>query len=217
MNLSILNKGRDFRFNKLWARVSKTWIAPYVCHKAQALSALTIFNMFKENPFSGGLMAGALFGRPLRGAGIGWESRTPLIPEPDSTSPLDVTGTNSVDFTCRDFFTVLEIGFIWQVAGTSTALIMDFDKFTAPNAAGDVTDKLDGTNGVITSPDVASQAVAGVLTKDLGDTLGIDLDKGNSVRAIVTTTVTGGSGIPYVLGIARAETNANLVIPYVSS
>lgn len=212
MNLLIPKESRRSRFDRLWGLIKPTWVAPYVTHKAQVLAGLGILEMFRGKDLGlGRLFAKGLFDRPMLGAGYGWESRQALVPTPSGTSPVVTTGANALDFTCKDFVSVLEIGFIWEVAGTVTALVMDFDKFSGPNAAGTVTDKLDGTNGVITAPSiVASQAIGSVVHKDLGDTLSIDLDKGNSIRAIVTTTTTAGSGVPYILVVPRAETNANL-------
>lgn len=201
--------------NKVWQKVKGSFLAPYVCHEAQGPLTLQLLRKFKPNMAL--FMAMGLFGRPLRGAGSGWESRQALIPDPSGTSPVVTTGANSLNFQCHDFCTVLEIGHIWQVAGTVTALVMDFDKYTAPNGAGTLTDKLDGTNGTITAPTVAGQAIGNVLYKDLGNTLDIDLNKGHSVQAIVTTTTTAGSGIPYVLVIPRAEINANITTAKASS
>lgn len=219
MNLLIPKISNVTRLNRLWGAIAQTWIAPYVSHKAQALTALSIFNIFKtkNDPVAARLMANGILGRPLQGAGMAYESRMALIPDPSGTSPLVTTGANTLDFVCHDFCTVVEIGHIWQVAGTVTALVMDFDKYPSPNGVGTVVDKLDGTNGVITAPTVAGQAAGNVLYKDLGNTLNIDLDKGNSVRAIVTTTTTAGSGIPYVLVIPRAEVNGNLSTAIASS
>ncbi|MFQ5641098.1 MAG: hypothetical protein ACE5IR_24230 [bacterium] len=213
MNLWFPKISKITRMNQLWAKIAPTWIAPYLTHKAQVRCASSILNIFKPNERrSAELMAAGLFSRPLRGAGFGWESRYALQPEPDvaSPSPFNSTGVKA-HFTVRDFFTVLEVGAIFEVAGTNTALVADFDRYTAPNGAGTLTDKLDGTNGTITAPNATTaQAVGAVVYKDLGDTTPVDLNKGNSVAFDVTTAVTSGSGIPYVLGIARAEVNANL-------
>lgn len=220
LNLIVPKFSMKPALNRLWGLVAPTWIAPYVQHEAQSLMALGVLKYFRskeEVAQYGHVFAAGLFGRELRGAGYAFESRQALIPNVSGTSPVVTTGANSLDFQCRDFCTVMEIGFIWQVAGTVTALVMDFDKYTAPNGAGTATDKLDGTNGVITAPTVAGQAIGNVLYKDLSNALEIDLNKGNSVRAIVTTTTTAGSGIPYVLVIPRAETNANLSTAVASS
>lgn len=201
--------------NKIWQKVRGSVIAPYMCHEAHGPLTLQLLRKFTPNVAL--MMAFGLFSRPLRGAGYGWESRQALIPDPSGTSPVVTTGANTLNFQCHDFCSVEEIGHIWQVAGTVAALVMDFDKYTGPNATGTLTDKLDGTNGVITAPTVAGQAIGNVLYKDLGNTLDIDLNKGHSVQAIVTTTTTAGSGIPYVLVVPRAETNANITTAIASS
>lgn len=211
MNIVIPKISTKALMNAFWAKIKPTWVAKYVTHQAQAQCALGIFNIFnKRDRRSGEMLARGLFGRPLCGAGFGWESRIPLVPIAGGTVPVITSGANSLNFNVLDFFTVLEIGFLWQVAGTATALVMDFDRYPTTGAVGGVTDKLDGTNGILTAPTVASQAVGNILYKDLGDTTPVDLQKGDSVQAIVTTTTTAGSGVPYVLGIARAETNANM-------
>lgn len=212
MNMVIPKISRVTRLNKAWGAISKSWISPYVSHKAQALLALSITKIFKDNDSARYLMAKGLLDRPLCGAGSAWESRVALQPEPDVVSPSVFTSTGvKAHYTVRDFFTALEIGVIFQVAGTATALVADFNKYTAPNGAGTKTAKLDGTNGTITAPNATTaQAIGSVVYKDIGDTLNIDLIKGQSVEFEVMTSVTSGTGIPYVLGIARAETNANL-------
>lgn len=220
MNIVIPKFSLKPKMNRLWAAIVSTWIAPYIQHEAQAMAAVGVMKMFRtkaEVETFGHLFAAGLFGRELRGAGYAWEGRQALIPNPSGTSPVVTTGANTLNFQCHDFCTVMEIGHIWQVAGTVTALVMDFDKYTGPNATGTATDKLDTTNGVITAPTVAGQAIGNVLYKDLGNALEIDLNKGNSVQAIVTTTTTAGSGIPYVLVIPRAETNLNLSVAIASS
>lgn len=224
MSIQIHKHSMRPRLNRLWAGIVNTWIAPYVQHEAQSQAAISVMKavktMFKtpeEQALYGPLFAQGLFGRELRGAGYAWESRQALIPNPSGTSPVDLSGANGLNFQCHDFCTVMEIGVIFEVAGTTTLLVMDFDKYTAPNTAGTLTDKLDGTNGVITAPSQASQAIGAVLYKNLSNALEIDLNKGNSVRANVTTTVTAGTGIPYVLVIPRSETNANLATGFASS
>ena len=213
MNVVIPKIDKTDRLNKLWSAVSSSWIAPYVGHKAQALMALSIANIFKgKDAFARHMMAKSILDRPLCGAGSAWESRMALPPEPDVVSPSVLSSTGvKAHFTVRDFFTALEIGVIFQVAGTATALVADFNKFTAPNGAGTKTAKLDGVNGTLTAPNITTaQAIGSVVHKDLGDTLNIDLSKGQSVDFEVMTSVSSGTGIPYILGIARAETNANL-------
>lgn len=211
MEILIPKVNMKARLNRLWAKVRNTWVAEYVTHEAQGDCALSLLKQFSnsEKREIGRLLASGLFGRPLMGAGYAWNGRYPLGVEPGATIPVVTTGANVANFTVMDYCSVFEIGLIWQVAGTVTALVMDFDKYTGPTAVGTLTDKLDGTNGVITAPTVAGQAIGNVLHRNIGQTLAIDLDKGNSVQAIVTTTTTAGSGVPFILVSPRDETNAN--------
>lgn len=213
LNLIIPKYSMKPYLNRLWGRVVRSWIAPYIQHEAQSFTALSVMKMFKSQrdvELYGKMFAQGLFGRDLRGAGYSWESRQALPQDVSGTCPVPTTGANVLNFQCNDFCTVMEIGLMWSTAGTVTALVMDFDKYPGPDATGTVVDKLDTVNGVITAPTVAGQAIGNVLYKDLSNALEIDLNKGNSVQAIVTTTTTAGEGIPYVLVIPRSETNANL-------
>lgn len=144
----------------------------------------------------------------LRGAGAGWESRRAL--EPVSNAAIATTGTNSVRFNIYDYMEILHIGFVWTVAGTVTAMAMDFDLYDAPFAGTLKTDKLDGVRGFIQAPSVASQAIGRILTKDIGDLGAINVNPGQSISANVTTTTTAGNGMPFVLVVPRAETFINL-------
>lgn len=207
------------RLNRLWTKVKPTWVGRHVTDKHQMDCALGMLSMFrnpKDIETLGRLMAKGLFERPLVGAEY-WYGRQPLPIDPGATIPMVTSGANSVDFICMDYVTILEIGHIWQVAGTVTAVVIDFDKYTGVTGTGTVTDKLDGTNGVLTAPTVAGQAIGNVLYKDIGHTLNIALDKGNSIRANVTTTTTAGSGIPYVLVMPKDRLNADVTTLIASS
>ena len=194
--------------DSLWARIKLTALAPFIAHASQVVPAAYVLRGHKGYARE---FAKLYFCEPLKGAGSAWESRMPLPIDPGATTPLVTTGANTVNFIVSDFCEVLALRFAWQVAGTVTALVMDFDKYPAPSAVGSVVDKLDTVNGVITAPSiVASQAVGAIVNKDIGNTLKIDLDPGMSVQAIVTTTTTAGSGIPAVIVVARAEMMANL-------
>jgi hypothetical protein len=205
----------------LWHRqVRGSWVEPFVQHKAQMLSAIETMRICRRFPdinrelFAGGLLGGMR----LQGAGAGWESLTPMIPDPSGTSPVVTSGANALDFNCMMNLSVLYIGFIWQVAGTVTAMIANFDKTSGPGNTGTGTAKLDGTNGTITSPTiVASQAIGQIVYKNLGDTLDIDLTIGNCIHFNVTTTTTAGSGIPFVLVIPRSETLLNVAVATLSA
>lgn len=208
MNLLIPQFSMPRLLDKLWAGVKRTSLAPFIAHRSQVVPAAYVM---KGDLGYAKEFARMFFAEPLRGAGSGWESRMPLPMEPGATSPLVTTGANTINFQVHDFCQVLSIRFAWQVQGTVTALVMDFDKYPAPNAVGSVVDKLDGTNGVLTAPSVvASQAPGAVVYKDLGDTLDIALEPAMSVQAIVTTTTTAGSGVPAVIVVPSAETMLNL-------
>ncbi len=214
MNLLIPSASKIGSLNKLWAYIKKTPLAQFIAHRSQVVPAAYLLQGDKSYAE---FCASSLFAEPLRGAGSGWESRMALPMEPGATSPLVTTGANTINFQVPDWCQVMDIRFAWQVAGTVTALVMDFDKYSSPTGVGTVVDKLDGTNGVLTAPSVASQAIGNVLYKDIANTLYIALDPGNSVQAIVTTTTTAGSGVPSVIVIPRAEVAANLATMIASS
>lgn len=208
------------QYNRFWAHLKGTPLGPSLTHEGQFPLAMELCRAahrrrsLRHHLFGLGL---ALFGMELRGAGYSWESRR-WMHSTDANETIASTGANTVDFNCYDFFSVSLIGWFWTVAGTVTALVMDFDKYPQINAGGTVVDKLDGTNGVITAPTVAGQAIGNLLYKDIGNNPGeIDLSPGECVQAIVTTTTTAGDGMPLVLGFPRHETFANLSYEIVSS
>jgi hypothetical protein len=194
--------------DRLWRALKTTEIGPFIAHRSQVVPAA--YALQGHHGYAREF-AKMYFCEPLRGAGGAWESRMPLPMEPGATCPLVTTGANVINFNVLDFCEVLSIRFAWQVQGTVTALVLDFDKYPAPTAVGTVVDKLDTTNGVLTAPSIAaSQAPGAVVYKDLGDRFKIDLDPAMSVQAIVTTTTTAGSGVPAVIVVPRSETMLNL-------
>lgn len=207
MNIIVKLFSMGLLLDSLWGKIKQTPLAEFICHRSQVIPAAYVL---KGNKGYARQFASAYFGQPLRGAGAAWESRLALPVEPGATSPVVTTGANTLNFFVPDWCEVLSIRFAWQVTGTVTALVMDFDKYPSPNAVGTVVDKLDGTNGSLTAPTVAGQAVGNVLYKDLGNTLAIELEPGNSVQAIVTTTTTAGSGVPSVIVVPHPETMLNL-------
>lgn len=215
MNIIVKAFSMGMVLNRVWGFIKKTPLERFITHRAQVLPAAYLFT--KGDKGYARHFSEAYFGLPLRGAGSGWESRLALPVEPGATSPVVVSGANVLNFFVPDFCEVLGLRFAWQVAGTVTALVMDFDKYPSPNAVGTVVDKLDGTNGFLTAPTVAGQAIGNVLYKDLGNTLAIELEPGNSVQAIVTTTCTAGSGVPAVIVVPHPETMANLATGILSS
>ena len=215
MNIIVKSFSMGQVLNRVWGFIKQTPLERFISHRAQVLPAAYLYT--KGDRRYAQAFAESYFGLPLRGAGSAWESRLPLPAEPTATSPIVTTGANGLNFFVPDWCEVLGIRFAWQVAGTVTALVMDFDKYPSPNAVGTVVDKLDGTNGVLTAPTVASQAIGNVLYKDLGDQLAIELEPGNSVRANVTTTTTAGSGVPAVIVVPHPETMLNLSTAVLSS
>jgi hypothetical protein len=214
MNILIPRFNMRPALNKFWQAVKGNPVAAFMSHEAHAPLAYDLSRYHRQVWFPG--MAEFLLGAKLKGAGYSFESRRWLHPASDAA--IATTGANTVNFNCYDFFSVSMIGFCWTVAGTVTALVMDFDRYPRVAAGGTVVDKLDGSNGVITAPTVAGQAAGNRLYKDLGDNTGvIDLDLGDSVQAIVTTTTTAGNGIPFVVGFTRSQTMPNLSTAVASS
>jgi len=201
-----------YNFNRLWAFLKRaTVLSPYVQREADIplacdIAGIRVARNLKE------ALAGGLLSKPfpsLQGAdgGYGGESRR-WLPSPGDTT-IATTGANSVNFNVYDFFIVTTIGFVWTVAGTVTALVMDFDLHDQLNGGNLNTDKLDATNGVITAPTVAEQAIGNVLYKELDTTGPVIVQPGFSIQAIVTTTTTAGNGMPFVLGYPKADRMAN--------
>lgn len=208
MNFTLFQKSNAMAaLNAAWQRIRRSTIESCITHRSQVMLASDLLRLRDQQMAQA--VAQGLFGLPLKGAGSAWESRRWLNPASDAA--IATTGANGVNFNCYDFFEVYLIGFYWTVAGTVTAMVMDFDLYPQLNAGGTVVDKLNGVNGVITSPSVASQAIGNILYKDIGDVVGpIKMNPGQSVRGNVTTTTTAGNGMPFVLGAPRAETFPNL-------
>lgn len=211
LNILIPRTSMKGHLNTFWKKIKGSWVAPYMTHQAHGLAALTMLKQFPTQPKWGPTLLQGWFDRPLRGAAQGWESRYPLPYDPTATIDVDLSGANGADMMVLDFCSILEIGCAMTVTGTATLLVMDFDLYpTAADNGGDVVDKLDTVNGVITAPSQASQVAGCVIYKDLGHQVGmIDVNKGSGINANVTTTVTSGTGVPYVLVIPRAESNLN--------
>lgn len=215
MNIIVKAFSMGSVLNSVWGFIKKTPLERFITHRAQVLPAAYLYT--KGDKRYAKAFAESYFGLPLVGAGSAWESRLALPMVPGGTQPVVVSSTNSLNFIVHDFCEVLGLRFAWQVAGTVTALVMDFDKYPSPNAVGTVVDKLDGTNGFLTAPTVAGQAIGNVLYKDLGDEFSIELEPGNSVQAIVTTTCSAGSGVPAVIVVPHPETMLNLSTGILSS
>ena len=198
-------------FNRIYNTVKRTMLRRFVMDEKDLPLAFDLSRRLWVPNFK--LAVRAILGIPnqpvlMGAAGYGYESRRWLNPE--TAGAITVSAANTNNFNVNDFCRPIDIGFAWTTAGTVTALVADFDKYPQPLAGGTVVDKLDVTNGVITSPSiVASQAIGQVLYKSLGN-FNIALLPGQSVQFIPTTTTTAGAGIPFVLVIPNSETFANL-------
>lgn len=210
--------GTQYNFNRIWSTVKRTVLRRFVQDEHDLPLAFDLSRRLWVPRFR--LAAQAILGIPLMpvlhgSAGYGYESRRWLNPE--TAGEIATTGANTNNFNVNDFFRPTVVGVVWTTAGTVTALVADFDKYTRPLGAGTVTDKLDATNGTITAPSiVASQAIGRVVFKDLSN-YSISLNPGNSVQFIVTTTTTAGGVIPFVLGIPNSDVFANLSTATASS
>ena len=197
-----------YDFNHIWNIVKRTMFGKLVQRECDLPLALDVFRSALPEQVRAVLGQTFLKMPALTGAGYGDESRRFLVPV--SQSSIATTGANTVNFNVFDFTLVSVLGFVWTVAGTVTALVMDFDLHDQLAGGNLLTDKLDGTNGVITSPTVADQAIGDVLYKNLGETGPVLIQPGYSVQAIVTTTTTAGNGNPFLIGYPKPEEFANL-------
>jgi len=208
-----------YSFNRIWAAIKRVGLGAVVQRESDLPLAWDIHQATIHKPSMRDLLAQALLANPfpvLRGAeGPLGESLRYLHPASDAA--IATTGTNGVNFNVYDWTLVKTIGFVWTVAGTVTAMVMDFDLHSQLAGASLLTDKLDGTNGVITAPSLASQAIGNLLYKDLDATGPVLIQPGYSIRANVTTTTTAGNGIPFVLGYPKPDSMANLTRAFKSA
>lgn len=199
--------------NMVWASIGRTWIGPMVQRKQDILLAGDLHRFWGERPGKNGfLMADSLLRNPMVRGAYPEEGRRWL--QPVSGSPVDCTGANSAVFDVMDYFLIDAVGLIWTTTGTTTLLVMDFDLHPQLAGGGTAVDKLDTVNGVITAPTQASQTAGQRLYRDLSK-WPLRIDPGQSIKAIVTTTVTAGAGVPFVLGYPIAEefvNDANAVV-----
>jgi hypothetical protein len=216
MNILIPQFNLRRALNGFWRAVRTSGIAKFVCHEAQAVLAYDLMRGVKDVGVQHGIAAG-LFGLTLRGAGYSWESRRWLNPVTDTV--VDATVANNKNFNCFDWFGVSFIAWYFQNAGSVTLLVADFDLYGKLNGTTLLTDKLDTVNGVLTAPSQAAQAAGSMVYKDIGNDPGeIAIAPGQSIQAIVTTTVTGATQtMPIILGFPMAETPLNLSTAYKSS
>jgi hypothetical protein len=200
-----------YNFNRLWSGLKGVSLSKLVQRECDIPLLLDLFTMkFLSRSVRQQMAQTLLIDRlpALQGAMYGSESRRFLAPV--STAPIATTGANNVVFNVFDFTLINEIGFVWTVAGTVTALTMDFDLHDQLAAGNLLTDKLDVTNGVIVSPSVAGQTIGAVLYKDIGETGPVLIQPGYSINANVTVTTTAGNGAPFVIGYPKPEEFANL-------
>lgn len=203
----------------LWGSLKKSWIEPFIQHEQQLPLAGDIARVVRRAKsaiptLQYPSLAQGLLCDPLRGAGMAWESMRWLQCAAGEATPLDCTGANALNYNLLDFFEVHRLGLFWTTAGTTTALVLDFDLYPRPNGAGTLSaDKLDGTNGVITAPTAAGQTLGSLLYKYMSNTVDpVRCNPGSSIKANVTTTVTAGAGLPIIIGCSSAEVYGNLSI-----
>lgn len=195
-----------YNMNRMWNGVRRTLFGKLVQRECDLPLAMDLFRSGLGKALGLHLLV-----RPLPilcGANYGSESRRYL--GATNTGSIATTGANTRNFNVFDWTLVSEVGFVWTVAGTVTALVMDFDLHDQLDGGNLLTDKLDVTNGVITAPTVAGQAIGTVLYKDIDATGPVLIQPGYSIQAIVTTTTTAGNGTPFVIGYPKADTFLNL-------
>jgi len=214
MNLFIPRFSRP-RFDALWRAVKGSFVDQFVSHEGDLPLAHDLTRFERKNKTiavaSFRDMYRLLFDRSLQGAGYAFESRRWLHPNGDAAA-LDAATTSSAVYNIWDFFSVAIIGWVTTVEITTTLLILDFDLHPLSYGGGTAVDKLDGTNGVITSPSLAAQNADGdMLFRDLGHDPGeIDCSPGTSIKAIITQPGAAGDGMPFVIGYARSEEFRNV-------
>ncbi len=213
MNLLIPRFSRP-RFDALWRAVKGSFVAPFVSHEGDLPMAYDLARFEQKNktiavPSLADLYR-MCFDRPLQGAGYAFESRRWLHSNA-ADSQVDAATNATVDYNIYDFFAVAIIGFHATVTITTTPIVVDFDLYPQLYAQGTAVDKLDGTNGVLTSPSTAAQTAGKFLFRDLGHDPGeIDVTPGQSIQAIIATAGAAGDGFPFVIGYARPEEFRNV-------
>lgn len=203
-----------YNFNRIWNQVRReSWLRKNVQRELDLPLASdllvaarpSVANIFKA------YFAGWLLGpMALRGAdgGYGGESRRWLQPDVPTVEDWTATGVEQT-WNIHDRFIIDLIGGAFSVAGTATALVMNFDLWTGPFQTGTETTDLDGTNGVVTSPNATTaQAIGSIVYKDLSQ-IKINVEWGNSIEMDVATAVTSGNGISFIVGYPVAENIAN--------
>jgi len=213
MNLFIPRFSRP-RFDAFWRAVKGSFVDQFLSHEGDLPLAYDLMRFERKNKTiavaSFRDMYRLLFDRPLQGAGYAFESRRWLHSNA-ADAQLDAAANSTMDFNIYDYFSVALIGWVTTVEITTTPIVVDFDLHPQLYGVGTAVDKLDGTNGVLTSPSLASQNVGDILFRDLGHDPGeIDCTPGQSIRAIVATTGAAGDGTPFVVGYARSEEFRNL-------
>lgn len=199
-----------YNFNAIWAALKK--VAPFTkdIQREQDLPfAMDMVRRFQSLPkdLQRTLGRNMLNDQSLlvgADAGYGGESKRWL--QPASDAAVSVVTNNPVQFNVLDDFIVDTIGFIFTIAGQTSALVMDFDLHPNLYGIGTVVDKLDTVNGVITAPNVTTaQAIGARVAKDLSQSP-IHVTPGKSIATVATTvTTTTGSGMAFVLGFPISE------------
>lgn len=210
----------SYKFNHLWRLAKKTILGKFVQVEADIPLALDIHRNVQWAPSMEEAFGRGLLSRPiprLAGGLYGLESRRWLAP--DIAGVMDFSGTGSEgQFNIFDWFMVDTIGFAFAVAGTTTAVKVDFDLYPAPNAKGTIiASNLDGTQGTVTAPNATTAQAIGAVTYKVMD-LPILTRPGNSIDVDVATACTlGTEALAFVLGYPKGETFPNLTTGFLGT
>jgi len=213
----------QYNFNRIWNMAKRTVFGKMVQRECDLPLAMDIHRGVQFAPSMAEAIGRGLLARPipiLKGGLYGYESRRWL--SPDIAGVMDFSGTGSEgQFNVFDFFLVDVIGYSFAIAGTTTAVKVDFDRYPAPNAKGTIiASNLDGTNGTVTAPNITtSMAIGATVYKNIGDLTGpVKLNPGNSIDIDVATACTAGSeALAFVLGYPIAETFPNLTTGFIGT
>ena len=212
-----------YNLDRLWNWAKRTPLGKMIQRECDIPLAIDINRKVQFAPSMAEALGRGLLARPiplLHGATYGSESRRFLAP--DIAGVMDFSGTGSEgQFNIFDWFLVDVIGYVFGIAGTTTAVKVDFDRYPSINATGTIiASNLDGTNGTVTAPNITtSMAIGAVVYKNIGDLTGPVLcNPGNSIDVDVATACTAGSSaLAFVIGYPKPETFANLSAGFIGT
>lgn len=212
----------NYDFNRIWNGVKRTLFGKMVQRECDLPLAMDIHRKVGFAPSMRAFLGLGLLAAPipqLKGATYGNESRRWLAP--DISGVMDFSGTGSEgQFNIFDYFLVDIIGYVFGIAGTTTACKVDFDRYPSINALGTlVASNLDGTNGTVTAPNTTtSMAIGAVVYKNLGLTGPVLMNPGNSIDVDVATACTAGSSaLAFVIGYPKPEEFLNLSTSFIGT